>query len=190
MKFNNFTITSAHTLDLDVSIKSPVCVFCGLYSELVLDLMRELIGDFGAVNDPDRIDGGSFVLHADIEMDGKDYAVCYIRNAETMGDNRIAVNFTPNGLEFSSEDTLEFIKKCKHRNIDDKNVLDRTTSCASDDDRPIFVYGYFDRLDESIDVTAAISELASLGKQVFISVCKNYPIQKLCLENVQIESVE
>ena len=103
MKIKNLQITSA-TLDLDLDLCKPVCVFRGQHSELVLDLVRELIGDYGAENDPDRIDDGRFAINADIEMDGKSYAVCYIRNADFMGDNRIAANFVPNSLDLSRED--------------------------------------------------------------------------------------
>ncbi len=175
MKFNNLHITSASALDFDLAITFPICVLRGRYSDLTLDLMRELIGDYGAQNNPDRVDDGRFVIHADIEMDNKNYNVCYIRNADFMGDNRLAVNFEPNSIIFSEEDTREFVDKCNERDTDDSNVFIKTADITSrDDDRPIFVYGYFDRLDEAIDITPILDGLASLGKQIFISVCPGY----------------
>ena len=179
MKFSNLQITSASALDLDFTITSPVCVLHGHYSDLALDLMRELIGDYGAQNDPDRVDDGRFVIHADIKMDNKNYSVCYIRNADFMGDNRLAANFEPNSVHFSEDDTREFVDKCNERDTDDSNVLIKTANITSrDDDRPIFIYSYFDRLDEAFDITLILDKLASLGRQVFISVCSGYPEKK------------
>lgn len=191
MKINNIQITSASTLNIEFSSTAPICVLRGRYSDLALDLMRELTGDFGAQNDPDRIDDGRFVLHADVEMDGKNYAVCYIRNADFMGDNRLAVNFEPNSIRFSEDDTCEFIDKCNERDVDNHNVLIKTAdvvSCA--DDRPIFIYDYFDRLDEAIDITPILDKLSSLGRQVFIAVCPNYPVEKLKHDAIQIVHTE
>ena len=103
MKIKNLTITSPSALDLELDITSPVCLLYGKHSELALDLIRELIGDYSAKTDPDCYDDGHFVIHSDIEMDGKNYNVCYIRNADFMGDNRIAANFVPNSFKFSED---------------------------------------------------------------------------------------
>jgi hypothetical protein len=176
MKINNLQITSASALDFDLAITAPICILRGHYSDLVLDLTRELIGDYGAQNDPDRVDDGRFVIHADIEMGNKNYSVCYIRNADFIGDNRLAVNFEPNRIQFSEDDTREFLDQCHKRDTDNSNVLIKTADItAPDDDRPIFLYDYFDRLDEAIDITPILDKLASPGKQVFISVCSGYP---------------
>ena len=118
MKINHFQITSASTLNIEFATTAPICVLRGRYSDLALDLMRELIGDYGAQNDPDRIDDGRFVIHADIEMDRKNYNACYIRNADFMGDNRLAVNFEPNSICFSEDDSCEFVNKCNDRDTD------------------------------------------------------------------------
>ena len=158
MKINNLQITSATTFNFDFTSNAPICVLRGRYSDLALDLMREVIGDYCAQNDPDRVDDGRFVIHADIETDSKNYTVCYIRNADFMGDNRLAVNFEPNSIRFSEDDTREFIDKCNE-----------------DEHSPIFIYDYFDRLDEAIDITPILDGLASLGRQIFISVCHSYP---------------
>ena len=176
MKINHLQIDSASALDFDLAITAPICILRGHYSDLALDLLRELIGDYGAQNDPDRVDDGRFVIHADIEIDNKNYSVCYIRNADFMGDNRLAVNFKLNSIRFSEDDTREFVNKCNERDTDDTNVLTKTADISScEDDRPIFIYDYFDRLDEAIDITPVLDELASLGRQVFISVCAGYP---------------
>ena len=188
MKINNIQITSASTLNIEFATTAPICVLRGLYSDLALDLIRELIGDYGAQNDPDRIDDGRFVIHADIEMDNKNYNVCYIRNADFMGDNRLAVNFEPSSIRFSEDDTREFVVKCNERDTDDTNVLIKTADISScEDDRAIFIYDYFDRLDNAIDITPVLDELASHGRQVFISVCAGYP--EIKHEKVQMVQV-
>ena len=191
MKIKNFQITSAPTINIEFASTLPISVLRGRYSDLAIDLLREVIGDFDAQNDPDRIDDGRFVIHADIEMDNKNYDVCYIRNADFMGDNRLAVNFEPNSVHFSEDDTREFVDKCNERDTDHTNVLIKTADIfSSEDDRPIFIYDYFDRLDEAIDITPILDKLSSLGRQVFIAVCPNYPVEKLKHDEVQIVNTE
>ena len=176
MKITHFQVTSDTTLNIDFAVTAPICILRGHYSDLALDLMRELIGDYGAQNDPDRVDDGRFVIHADIEMDNKSYNLCYIRNADFMGDNRLAVNFKPNSFHFSEDDTREFVDKCNKCDVNTSNVLFKNADITPcDDDRPIFIYDYFDRLDEAIDITPVLDKLSSLDRQVFISVCPSYP---------------
>jgi hypothetical protein len=163
MKIKNLQITSA-TLDLDLDPCKPVCVFRGQHSELVLDLVRELIGDYSAENDPDRVDDGRFAINADIEMDGKSYSVCYIRNADFMGDNRIAANFVPNSFDYSEDDTSEFVDKCNMRDKDASNIIcESFVGLSREDDRPVFIYNA-DRM-----TSAGLESIASSGRQVFIA---------------------
>lgn len=172
MKINHISITSATALNLDFTVTAPICVLHGRYSDLALDLIREVIGD-SAKNDPDRVDDGRFVIHADVETDNKNYNVCYIRNADFMGDNRIAVNFEPNSIRFSEDDTHEFVAKRNEEN-----------------DSPLFIYDAFDRLDEAVDVTPKINQLSALEKQVFVAVCANYPVEKMKHDHLQIINTE
>ena len=211
MKIRNFNITSAEALDLEFTPDSSVCVIRGRYSELVLDMLRELIGDYGAVDSPDRIDDGRFVIHAGVEMDSKDYNVCYIRNADFIGDNRIAVNFAPSSLDFSLDDTYEFDAKRIARNTDSSNVFDDSQlvsdtrlsesdrrmmsfdcfleSLSQANDRPIFIYGLFDRIDASVDTADILDKLTDLGMQVFVAVCEGYPKHRLSHKSVQVVQV-
>lgn len=175
MTIKNLQITSASALDLELDIEKPVCVIRGEHSELALDLIRELIGDYGEENDPDRFDDGHFLIHSDIEIEGKNYTVCYIRNADFMGDNRIAANFVPNSLDFSGDDTVEFIDKCNVRDKDTSNVFyNRPNELKKDDDRPIFVYNLDDN-DES-DIIKLFDTFAGCGRQVFVAVQPGCPI--------------
>ncbi len=48
----------------------------------------------------------------------------------------------------------------------------------SDIDAPVFIFGVFDRIDLGVDITPYLKRLAKIKSQVFISVCKNYPIER------------
>ena len=169
MQIKNFQITSPSALDLELTVTKPVCVLYGRHSALVLDLLRELIGDSQTEDDPDRFDDGRFVICSDLEIDGKAYSVCYIRNADFMGDNRIAANFVLNGREPSKDDTVEFVEQCNRRDRDFSNVFtDIAPVSSEEDDRPVFVY-----LSACADKEAALAFLVSLakaGRQVFVAV--------------------
>ncbi len=178
MKIKNLQITSS-TLDLELNINKPICILRGQYADLVLDLVRELIGDYSSENDPDRVDDGHFVLHSDIEMDGKNYNVCYIRNADFMGDNRIAANFVPNSFEYSEDDTVEFLDKCQARNNNHSNIIcSSIANLNHEDDRPVFVYD-IDKM-----TTVDLEVLENSGRQVFISCLSNVP--SIDCDNFQI----
>ena len=180
MKIKNLAITSPSALDLELDVTSSLCLLRGEHSELALDLIRELIGDYGAKNDPDCYDDGHFVIHSDIEMDGKNYNVCYIRNADFMGDNRIATNFIPNSFDFSKDDTEEFIEKCNERNKDTNNVIcNYKVFSVTEDDRPLFVY-----CDNADDISQILESLDYLGRQAFVAVdSKDFAINN---DNIQI----
>ena len=166
MKIKSLQFTSPTALNFELTMTAPICMFHGEHSALVLDLVRELIGDFGAENDPDAYDEGRFVMQSDIEIDGKNYSVCYIRNADFMGDNRIAANFVPNSLDFSIDDTEEFIDKCNQRDKDANNVIyPNKIISISEDDRPLFVYCL-----DADEVSLVLAYLASLNRQAFVAV--------------------
>ena len=187
MRINHIQITSPSALNVEAAVNSPICVLHGHHSDLILDLIRELIGDYGAANDPDRIDDGRFVIHADVQMDAKDFSVCYIRNADYMGDHRIAASFAQNSTLFSHEDTLAFTNLCLKYNRNGSSVMTNTVDVLPcPDKRPIFIYDYFDRLDEGIDVLPILEKLAFSGRQIWIAVCANYPTKKLAHSAVQI----
>ena len=181
MKIKNLQITSPNVLDIELDITAPVCVLSGQHSALALDLVREVIGDYSSENDPDCYDDGRFVVSSDIEIDGKNYSVCYIRNADFMGDNRIAANFVPNSFEFSMDDTEEFIDKCNAQSKNTNNVICNYKICnISDDDRPLFVY-----CEDADDTSAVIDALSDLGRQVLIAVSKEYDFAKT--QNLRIQ---
>ena len=200
MNIDQIQITS-NTLNLEFSPSRPISVLHGNYSDLTLDLIREVIGDCGTIESPDRINDGQFVIHADVEMDMENYSICYIRNSDFIGDRRLAVNFDIQSTEFSLNDTHEYESKLRKCNINDSNIFDLSKISISEnlsesdswlasfeafigqlseeDCRPIIVYDFFDRIDEAIDTAPYLDKLASLGRQVFIAVCADYSVEKL-----------
>ena len=98
MKINNISITSHTALDFEINGAKPITILRGKHSALALDLMREVLGDHNSVCDPDNTCDGHFIIHTDVDINGKNYSACYIRGADFLGDNRIAVNFKPNSI--------------------------------------------------------------------------------------------
>lgn len=180
MKIKNLVLTSPNTINCELDVISSICILHGEHSALALDLVREIMGDYGAETDPDCYDDGRFVIHSNIEIDGKNYSVCYIRNADFMGDNRIAANFSPNSFNFSIDDTEEFVDKCNKLNRDTSNVISnyKVVSIAENDCRPLFVY-----CEDADDISQVIDYLATLGKQAFVSV--NSLVVVPCGGNIQ-----
>ena len=66
MQIKQFSVVSP-SLFFELSVNSPVCVLRGRRSALLLDLLRELLGDIGE-EDPDGVDDGRFVLDAEMEL--------------------------------------------------------------------------------------------------------------------------
>ena len=95
MKINSISITSQASLDFELKGTKPITILRGKNSSLALDLIREVIGERNFSCEQVDVDGGHFIIHTEVEMGEKNYSVCYIRNAESDGDNRIAVNFKP-----------------------------------------------------------------------------------------------
>lgn len=51
--------------------------------------------------------------------------------------------------------------------------------CKPGDDRPLFLFNFLDRLDESIDLRPIFRTLTATGRQVFIAVPRSYTINTL-----------
>lgn len=190
MNIKNFKADTS-IFSVELSADKPICFIRGGYSNFVLDLMRELIGDYVSHCYLDNVNDGFYVLHADIEDGSKNYQVCYIRNAEEVGDNRIGVNFTDGGTNFSKADTYEFLDKREDWAMDTSNVLIGTADPTSVTSKsPIFIYDYFDRLDLGIDTSPLLDRLLGTGRQVFIAVCGSYPDEKVKHDGVRVFDVK
>ncbi|MBE6543787.1 MAG: hypothetical protein E7675_05260 [Ruminococcaceae bacterium] len=200
MKIKSFDITFPYDPSVSFTSVSPLCIFHGRNSDWILDMIQELIGNNIILRSLQHIDDSHFVIHSDIEIDNKSYSVCYIKNADPSHYNKVAVNFSQNSMEYSTKDTEEYMTKIKSINRDPKNVFskqlltDTLNLSESDaykiafdtfldnlpcDDTPIFIYDFFNHIDESKDILKYLEKLSRLKKQVFISLSPNYPTEKL-----------
>ena len=50
---------------------------------------------------------------------------------------------------------------------------------AQEDDRPLFVYNFLERLDEAVDLQPVFEALNATGRQVFIAIPRYYNIKNL-----------
>ena len=50
---------------------------------------------------------------------------------------------------------------------------------AAEDDRPLFIINFLERLDEAVDISIILTKLAATGRQVFIAVPHYYEIKAL-----------
>ena len=57
---------------------------------------------------------------------------------------------------------------------------------AKGDTRPIYIFNFFERLDDATDITPFIDALADLGKQVFVGVSNTYPLERFESDKVQV----
>ena len=206
MKIRNFSVNVNG--DYEFNPEKSICVMKGKNAELHLRLLGVMIGCADSVALVEQSDSPLFILHGDVEMDGKDYGVCFIYSKTE--PHRVAVNFSRGGRGFSVEDTERYQKCLQLNGADTENILsfpdgqnegmaeseyalyllDRFitrsaehTSCG--DYRPLFIFGVFDRLDESVDVRSYLIRLSSLGRQVFLAVGDAYPAEKLSRPFVQ-----
>ena len=57
---------------------------------------------------------------------------------------------------------------------------------AKGDTRPIYIFNFFERLDDATDITLFIDALATLDRQVFVGVSSTYPIERFENDKVQL----
>ncbi len=199
----------------EITLETPIMCFKGTNSDKYMLFIEAMTGTYRG----DQATGihipHESIIHGCVEIDKKEYDICYIYSADA--EHTMGVNFTKEKRFFSLPDTQEYEKKRRARNINTCHVfadedMRSSTSCLpmsekvllsfekflttlnidtnNGDSRPIFIYHFFDRIDESVDVSPYIDELARLGRQVFIAVCPNYPTQKLKHNKVQVINVE
>ena len=160
MQINKLSVASHSTLNFELDPVRPITVFYGRYASAALNLINELICSHSSFEAAGGPLGGRFIIHADIEDGGKEYSVCYIRNAESVGDCRIGVNFKPASTEFSREDTVEFLKK--------------RDAVYHEGAFPDFLYWQNGTHDPSV-IADYVTRLATSGRQVFLAVPDGTP---------------
>lgn len=195
MRINRFEESfSSHPAKFDFPQTENVHVITGRYATLYLDLMRAVMGVHEADAAMNSDDDAPYRVDATVEMNGRAYEVtALIHNNEP---DLFAVNFTSDGKAFSAEDTEDYLDNIFRCDTGDANVFKseryRNDACLGEsshllksfhefvqtasrdaeqgDDRPLFIYPFFGRLDECIDREGLIDELRRLNRQVFVGV--------------------
>ena len=184
----------------------PICVFSG--RPIFLQMMRCLL-DGKSDNAPiDEVKGQTFVSRINFELDGEDIELCAV-----LCDDRRYFAGVKDGEYFSKKRTTAIISKLSTLKSDKKNSYnflnkyaenDSLSECdynienfnrfieiakagtQNGDTRPIYIFNFFERLDEAIDITPFIDALASLGRQVFVGISNNYPLKRFENDKVQL----
>lgn len=199
----------------EITLETPIICFKGNNSDKYMLFIETMTGTYRGDQATSISIPHESIFHGCVEIDKKEYDVCYIYSADA--EHTMGVNFTKEKRFFSLSDTVEYDEKRRARNINTCHIfadedMRSSTACLpmsekallsfekflttlkkdtnNGDFRPIFIYHFFDRIDESVDISSCIDELASLGRQVFISVCSNYPTEKMKHNKVQVINVE
>ena len=210
MKIKDFKTTSHLFPYVSFDSNKPVCVLAG--ASVFLHMMRCLLDgeDDGAPIEESK--ERTFVSTVNFEHNEKEYELCGV-----LCDDQSFFVAVRDGEYFSEEKTRECLKFLKKQAGDEKNyyclehkyyTLENTLSesdyrvanfksfmdivkaeTENGDRRPIYIFNFFERLDDSVDINPFLDELASLDRQVFVAVNKNYPVEKMSHDKVQIVKI-
>ena len=185
----------------------PVYVFSG--SPIFLHMMRCLL-DGESDNTPiDETKEQSFVSRVNFELYGEDIEMCGV----LCNEQSFFVG-VKDGERFSKERTEATIPELRKMKSDKKNSYhflntyvkngNDLSECdynianfnrfieivkeetAKGDARPIYIFNFFERLDEATDITPFIDALAAIGRQVFVGISSNYPLEHFESDKVQV----
>ena len=176
----------------------PVCVFAA--PAVFLHMMRCLLDGESDDTPIDETKERTFVSRVNFEIDGEDIELCGV-----LCDDQSFFVAVKDGEHFSAERTQTIVAKLRSMKRDESNSYNffnkyvanenNLSECdynianfmrfieiareetVKGDSRPIYVFNFFERLDEATDISPFIDPLASLGRQVFIGV-GNYPIER------------
>ena len=176
----------------------PVCAFAA--PAVFLHMMRCLLDGESDDTPIDETKERTFVSRVNFELDGEEFELCGV-----LCDDQSFFVAVKDGEYFSVERTQKIIEKLRsmkrnegnsynflNKYITNENNLSecdynienfkRFIEIAREetekgDTRPIYVFNFFERLDEATDISPFIDLLASLGRQVFIGI-GNYPIER------------
>lgn len=184
-----------------------VCVFDA--PAVFLHMMRCLLD--GETDDTpiDESKERTFVSRVTFELDGEDIELCGV-----LCDDQSFFVGVKNGDHFSAEKTAATLSKLRKLKSDEQNSYNffnkyienknNLSECdynianfkrfieivkeetVKGDARPLYVFNFFERLDDATDITPFIDALADLGKQVFVGVSSTYPIERFESDKVQL----
>lgn len=175
-----------------------VCIFAA--PAVFLHMMRCLLDGESDDTPIDETKEKTFVSRVNFELDGDEVELCGVLcNDQSFfvavkAGEHFSAERTPNviatlrSIKRDESNSYNFLNKyvTNENNLSesDYNIenFKRFIEIASEetvkgDSRPIYVFNFFERLDEATDIAPFIDLLASLGRQVFIGV-GNYPIER------------
>ena len=198
MKIKSFYTTSPLFEGGRFDDDKPVCVFAA--PAVFLHMMRCLLDGESDDTPIDETKERTFVSRVNFELDGEKIELCGV-----LCEDQSFFVAVKDGEHFSVERTPEVIAKlrsmkrddCNSYNFFNKYVANENYLSECDynienfkrfieiareetekgDTRPIYVFNFFERLDEATDISPFIDLLPSLGRQVFIGI-GNYPIER------------
>ena len=176
----------------------PICVFAA--PAVFLHMMRCLLDGESDDTPIDESKERTFVSRVNFEFDGENIELCGV-----LCDDQSFFVGVNDGEHFSAERTQKVIAKLRSMKRDERNSYNFFNKYVANenylsecdynienfkkfieiageetlkgDTRPIYVFNFFERLDEATDIEPFIDLLASLGRQVFIGI-GNYPIER------------
>ena len=176
----------------------PVCVFAA--PAVFLHMMRCLLDGESDDTPIDESKERTFVSRVNFEFDGENIELCGV-----LCDDQSFFVAVKDGEHFSADRTQTVVAKLRSMKRDERNSYSFLNKYVTNenylsecdyniehfkrfieiareetlkgDTRPIYVFNFFERLDEATDISPFIDLLASLGRQVFTGV-GNYPIER------------
>ena len=207
MKIKSFYTTSPIFEGGRFDDDKPVCVFAA--PAVFLHMMRCLLDGESDDTPIDETKERTFVSRVNLELDGEEIELCGV-----LCDDQSFFVAVKDGEHFSAERTLEVIAKLRSMKRDDRNSYNFLNKYVANENyfsecdynienfkrfieiareetekgdvRPIYVFNFFERLDEATDIAPFIDLLGSLGRQVFVGVSNTYPFERLEYDQVQV----
>ena len=198
MKIKSFYTTSPIFEGGRFDDDKPVCVLAA--PAVFLHMMRCLLDGESDDTPIDETKERTFVSRVNLELDGEEIELCGV-----LCDDQSFFVAVKDGEHFSAEQTQTVVAKLRSMKRDERNsysflnkyVANENNLSECDynianfkkfieiareetekgDTRPIYVFNFFERLDEATDIAPFVDLLASLGRQVFIGI-GNYPIER------------
>ena len=198
MKIKSFYTTSPIFEGGRFDDDKPVCIFAA--PAVFLHMMRCLLDGESDAPPIDETKDRTFVSRVTFELDGEEIELCGV-----LCDDQSFFVAVKDGEHFSAERTQKVIAKLRSMKRDESNsysflnkyianesylsecdynianfkrfIKFAREEALKGDSRPIYVFNFFERLDEATTIAPFVDLLASLGRQVFISV-GNYPIER------------
>ena len=198
MKIKSFYTTSPIFEGGKFDDDKPVCVFAA--PAVFLHMMRCLLDGESDDTPIDETKERTFVSRVNFELDGEEIELCGV-----LCDDQSFFVAVKDGERFSADRTQTVVAKLRSMKRDESNsysflnkyIANETYLSECDynienfqrfieiareetvkgDARPIYVFNFFERLDEATDIEPFIDLLASLGRQVFIGI-GNYPVER------------